>query len=197
MKLTESFKGSTLRHPLTRPIRIADANTNSNFFVRRHWEARLNTSLKPLEVANNTCAHGKSIRCQDNVIDETAMVQPLFPCGIPVNRAQQANRSLIKAQAATSQCTIINAGGPNIRRPKWRRLCSKGLASRRGVHKIRKRIFSKYLNPPRLIIANAWCPAGILKNALNLRPCRTARAERPYGSSRGDGVQNCIVQPLP
>ncbi len=97
MKLAENFKRPAFCHPFTRPVCIPDANSNSDLFVRCHSKARLYASLKALEVTNNASAHGKSIRRQDNVIDETAMVQPLFPCGIAINRAQQTNRCLLEA----------------------------------------------------------------------------------------------------
>ena len=194
MKLTKSFKRSTVYHPFTRPVGIPDANANtnanSNFFIRRQCEARCNKSLKSLEVTNNACAHSNRPRRQNDIIHETAMVTPLLPSGIAINRAQQIDRSFIETQPAAPKSTIISTGRTDTRRPKWRRLCGATLTSRRDIHKIGECIFSKYLNAPRLIVANARRPTGILKNALDLRPCRTARAEGPDGPPRGYGVQN-------
>jgi len=189
MKLAKSFKMSTVCHRFTRPIGIPDANAKNNISVRRDYKKQFNKCLKSIELDNNTCSHNKCIRRHDNVIHETAMLQPLLKSGIAINRAQQADRRFIKRQPNVAEFTIISTGRPDIPCPKCRRFCHAAYTSRHNIHKIGECIFSKYLNAPSLIIVNARRTTSIFKNALNLRPCRRARAEESHGPPRGYGVQ--------
>ncbi len=189
MKLAKSFKTSTVCHRFTYPIGVPAANTKNNFSVRRDSEKQFNKSLKSMELDNNVCSHSKCIHRRDNIIQETAMVHPLLTRGIAINRAQQTDRRFIKTQPNVAEVTIISAGRPDIPCPKCRRFCRAAYTNRRDVHNIDECIFSKYLDAPSLIIANARRPTSILKTALNLRPCRRTFAEKSDSPPRGYGVQ--------
>ena len=190
MKFAENIKRPPLPHLSAWSVGIAYAIANSNLFIRRHCKVRLETSLKAHAIPNNAGAHRKRIRFQDNVVYKTAIIQPLLAGGITINHSQQTNLRFIEVRAATFERSTISPGRVDILRPGWQSHFAMGFTGCRDVYKIRERTFSKYLNALRLIVTNARRPAGILKNALNLRPCRTARAKGSYDTQRGGSVQN-------